>query len=52
VTGKLFLDREPRTPYLLKKTKESPAERSQLSVFLKHQLDTLEFATGAKEDAA
>jgi len=52
VTGKLFLDREPRTPYLLKKTKESPAERSQLPVFLEHQLDTLEFATGAEEDAA
>ena len=41
VSGKLFLDREPRTPYLLKKTREAKAERQQLEVFLKHQLDTV-----------
>jgi len=41
VSGKLFLDREPRTPYLLKKTREAQAERQQLEVFLQHQLDTV-----------
>ena len=41
VSGKLFLDRESRTPHLLKKTEEAPAERKQLEVFLQHQLDTL-----------
>ena len=41
VSGKLFLDRESRTPYLLKNTEEAPAERKQLEVFLQHQLDTL-----------
>ena len=34
VTGQLFLDREPRTPYLLEKTRESLPERSKLETFL------------------
>jgi len=38
ITGQLFLDREPRTPYLLKKTMESPTERAKLEPFLAEQL--------------
>lgn len=30
VSGQLFLDREPRSPYLLKSTREAPAERARL----------------------
>lgn len=39
VTGQLFLDREPRSPYLLKKTIEAPSERDKLEPFLAEQLD-------------
>ena len=35
VTGKLFLDREIRTPYLLDKTRERPVERERLQDFLR-----------------
>lgn len=38
ITGKLFLDREPRTPYLLEKTREPAAERHGLEAFLAQQL--------------
>lgn len=38
VTGQLFLDREPRTTNLLKRTVESPAERGKLESFLSEQL--------------
>lgn len=38
VTGQLFLDREPRSPYLLKKTVEATAERAQLETFLAEHL--------------
>ncbi len=37
-TGQLFLDREPRTPYLLEKTREPTSERTQLEAFLTGQL--------------
>ncbi|MEQ9463869.1 MAG: SDR family NAD(P)-dependent oxidoreductase [Haliea sp.] len=35
VTGKLFLDREPRTTHLLAKTKDEAAEREALQPFLR-----------------
>ena len=38
LTGKLFLDREPRTPYLLDRTRERPEERAQLETFLDEAL--------------
>jgi NAD(P)-dependent dehydrogenase (short-subunit alcohol dehydrogenase family) len=34
ISGRLFLDREPRTTHLLKKTRESTAEREKLRDFL------------------
>ena len=40
VSGKLFLDREPRTPYLLAKTKESAAQRDQLEDYIDAQIDS------------
>ena len=39
ISGKLFLDREPRTAYLLAKTKESAAQRAQLESFIDAQID-------------
>lgn len=39
VTGKLFLDREIRTPYLLKSTIEAPEEREKLIALLSPFLD-------------
>ena len=41
VTGKLFLDREPRTPYLLTKTKESANQRAKLEAFIDTQIDSV-----------
>ena len=41
VSGKLFLDREIRSPYLLKKTIEPPSERQQLEPFLAQMLATV-----------
>ncbi len=41
VTGKLFLDREPRTPYLLTKTKESADQRAKLEAFIDTQIDSV-----------
>ncbi len=38
VTGKLFLDREPRTPYLLDKTRELSAEREGLGHWLEERM--------------
>lgn len=38
VSGKLFLDREVRTTYLLEKTRERPVEREGLVAFLHEQL--------------
>ncbi|NQX88730.1 MAG: SDR family NAD(P)-dependent oxidoreductase [Halioglobus sp.] len=40
VSGKLFLDREIRKTHLLKKTRESVAERSKLLDFLSDKADT------------
>ena len=34
VSGKLFLDREPRTTHLMAKTRETPDERDKLMCFL------------------
>ena len=34
VTGKLFLDREPRTTHLMSRTREIPGEREKLMAFL------------------
>ena len=45
VSGKLFLDREPRTTHLLSRTREEPAEREKLMSFLEN------FATDAKAAA-
>ena len=36
VSGKLFLDRQIRTQYLLNKTREEPSERRKLMEFLEH----------------
>jgi hypothetical protein len=36
VSGKLFLDREPRTTHLLSRTREDAAERGKLMAFLEH----------------
>ena len=41
VTGKLFLDREPRTPYLLTKTKESAGQRAKLEAFIDAKIDSV-----------
>ena len=38
LTGKLYLDREPRTPYLLERTRERPEERENLEAFLESKL--------------
>ena len=38
VSGKLFLDREIRTPYLLEKTRESVTERNRLEDYLEIKL--------------
>ncbi|MDO8862841.1 SDR family NAD(P)-dependent oxidoreductase [Haliea sp. E1-2-M8] len=35
ISGKLFLDREPRTTHLLSKTRDEPAERQALQPFLR-----------------
>ena len=43
VSGGLFLDREPRDPYLLPNTRESAAQRKALAAFLE---DRLASATG------
>ena len=40
ISGKLFLDREPRTPYLLSKTRESAAQRAQLEGFIDAKIDS------------
>ncbi len=44
ISGKLFLDREPRTPYLLAKTRESTAQRAQLEAFISAQIDAASMA--------
>lgn len=44
ISGKLFLDREPRTPYLLAKTRESTAQRAQLEAFISTQIDAASMA--------
>ncbi len=41
LSGKLFLDREPRTPYLLEKTREAPAERDALLDLLTQTIDSV-----------
>ena len=41
VTGKLFLDREIRSPYLLKKTIERASEREGLEAFLSETLESV-----------
>ena len=41
VTGKLFLDREIRSPYLLKKTIERASEREGLEAFLRETLESV-----------
>lgn len=40
VSGKLFMDREPRTTHLLKATEEKPAEREELRHFLQAMVAT------------
>lgn len=47
ITGQLYLDREPRTPYLLEKTREAPGEREDLEAFLAGQLALTETETPA-----
>jgi len=39
LSGRLFLDREPRTPYLLSKTQEPAAQRAQLEAFIDAQIE-------------
>ena len=39
LSGQLFLDREPRTPYLLSKTQEPAAQRAQLEAFIDAQIE-------------
>lgn len=41
VTGKLFLDREPRTTYLNEKTREKPEDRAQLPDWLQQRYQAL-----------
>ena len=46
LTGELFLDREPRTPYLMPSKKEAPEEREKLRDFM------AEFSVPAKSSGA
>ncbi len=36
LSGKLFLDREPRTTHLLARTREAPMEREKLMAFMEN----------------
>lgn len=42
VSGKLFLDREPRTTYLSEKTREKPEDRKQLPAWIEQRYQALE----------